>query len=118
MCRGPLAWDVVSLGWGARAESPASGVETVLKAYDTPSNGWSWEALAPYIDARELQAVVWLQVLALRFPEPVSYTHLDVYKRQQRDHIPGQRSPAHIFKAVPQQPRRCPEQVTDMRVAM
>jgi hypothetical protein len=69
VCRGPLAWDVVSLGWGARAESPASGVETVLKAYDAPSNGWSWEALAPYIDARELQGVVWLQVLALRFPE-------------------------------------------------
>jgi len=69
VCRGPLAWDVVSLGWGAQAESPTSGVETVLTAYDGPGKGWSWEALEPYIDARELQGVVWLQVLALRFPE-------------------------------------------------
>jgi hypothetical protein len=69
VCRGPLAWDVVSLGWGADPESRAAGVETALQAYDAPGKGWSWEALVPYIDARELQGVVWLQVLALRFPE-------------------------------------------------
>jgi hypothetical protein len=69
VCRGPLAWDAVSLGWGAHPESPAAGVDTALKAYDASDKGWSWETLVPYIDARELQGVVWLQVLALRFPE-------------------------------------------------
>jgi Phosphotransferase enzyme family len=69
VCRGPLAWDVVSLGWGAQPESPPTGVETALKAYDGSGKGWSRETLLPYIDARELQSVVWLQVLATRFPE-------------------------------------------------
>jgi hypothetical protein len=69
VCRGPIAWDVVSLGWGAHSESSASSIETALKTYDGAGGGWSWEALVPYIEARELQGVVWLQVLALRFPE-------------------------------------------------
>lgn len=66
-CRGPVAWDIACL---VRQGGDPDGFETALAAYGSDhGRDLSWDDLKPYIDARDLEAVVWLQVLATRFPE-------------------------------------------------
>jgi Ser/Thr protein kinase RdoA (MazF antagonist) len=60
-CVGPVAWDVAML----LARHPQSA-DALLAAYpDAPT----WEELMPFLQARELEAVIYYQVLAKRFPQ-------------------------------------------------
>lgn len=60
-CSGPVAWDIACL-----VRTAPEGIEAAVRAYPGAP---SWEELLPYIRARELEAVVYWQVQAERFPE-------------------------------------------------
>jgi Ser/Thr protein kinase RdoA (MazF antagonist) len=63
-CSGPVAWDVATL-LSRKALRDPEAIERVLAAYpEAPS----WLELQPFLDARELEAVIYYQVLARRFP--------------------------------------------------
>jgi hypothetical protein len=69
-CKGPVAWDLATfLAQESASGEPGSerGREQELLALypDAPA----WQDLLPYIKARELEAVVYMQVLASRFPD-------------------------------------------------
>ena len=59
-CTGPVAWDVAIL----LSRTP-SAADEVLQSYPCAP---SWDELAPFVRARALEAVVYQQVLAVRFP--------------------------------------------------
>ncbi|MGI8771835.1 MAG: phosphotransferase family protein [Acidobacteriaceae bacterium] len=60
-CIGPAAWDIACM-----IRTAPEGMETALAAYpDAPP----WEEIAPYIEARTLEAVVYWQLQAERHPE-------------------------------------------------
>lgn len=64
-CKGPVAWDLAILLSRTDPTRPEDA-ERVLAAYpDSPS----WADLMPYVQARELEAVIYYQVLAQRFPQ-------------------------------------------------
>jgi Ser/Thr protein kinase RdoA (MazF antagonist) len=59
-CTGPVAWDVAT-----RLSSKSQHADRLLAAYaDAPS----WDELMPFLQARELEGVIYFQVLAKRFP--------------------------------------------------
>lgn len=60
-CRGPLAWDLACF-----ASMAAEGKEAALAS---DGGDVSLEELTPFLDAREMEAVVWTLILATRFPE-------------------------------------------------
>ncbi len=60
-CNGPTAWDVACL-----VRTAPEGIEAAVQAYPGAP---SWDELLPYLRARELEAVVYWQVQAARFPE-------------------------------------------------
>jgi thiamine kinase-like enzyme len=63
-CTGPVAWDVATL-LSRKALRDAEAVDRVLAAY---SEAPAWSDLQPFLEARELEAVIYYQVLARRFP--------------------------------------------------
>jgi Phosphotransferase enzyme family len=66
-CRGPVAWDIACL---VRHGGDVDTVQSALAKYGKDqSRDLAWEDLKPYVDARNLEGVVWMQVVALRFPE-------------------------------------------------
>lgn len=69
-CRGPLGWDLACLIFRHPGHASRHENEAALEAYGRlASYRYSWEQVEPYLDARELEGVVWTQVQALRFPE-------------------------------------------------
>ena len=60
-CGGPTAWDVACL-----VRTAPEGVEAALASYPGAP---TWDELLPYLRARELEAVVYWQLQAQRFPE-------------------------------------------------
>ena len=58
---GPTAWDVSCL-----VRTAPEGFEASLKSYPGAP---TWDELLPYLRARELEAVVYWQLQAQRFPE-------------------------------------------------
>ena len=60
-CFGPPSWDLACFAWTAR-----DGVDEVLRSY---GGNLSRADLAPFLAARELEAVVWYQVLITRFAD-------------------------------------------------
>jgi Ser/Thr protein kinase RdoA (MazF antagonist) len=69
-CRGPIAWDLACLVHRIAKGSDPFGFSGVVEAYGRLSGyHLEWAELEPYLDARELEGVVWSQVQAMRFPE-------------------------------------------------
>lgn len=64
-CIGPLAWDVATLVSRSLLAGNAESAERLLEGYPEAPG---WQELAPYLQARELEGVVYFQVLAKRFP--------------------------------------------------
>ncbi len=60
-CLGPVAWDLACL-----LRTAAGGEEALPLSLCPDAPGW--EELTPYMEARTLEAVVYAQVLAVRFP--------------------------------------------------
>ena len=60
-CMGPRAWDIAVF----LAQEP--GREDELLALLPEPRGW--EELLPFVEARELEAVIYMQVAATRFPD-------------------------------------------------
>ncbi len=60
-CTGPVAWDVAML----LAHDPANAESTLTAYPDAPS----WAEILPFLEARELVAVIYRQVLGRRFPD-------------------------------------------------
>ena len=62
-CMGPVAWDIATV---LHYEAGHGNEEALLALYpDAPS----WSELQPYLDARELEAVVYMQAQASRYPD-------------------------------------------------
>lgn len=59
-CHGPIEWDLACF-----ASVAAEGKEAALTSYagDIPS-----EILTPFLEARQMEAIVWTSILATRFP--------------------------------------------------
>ena len=76
-CGGPTEWDIACL-----VRTAPEGIEAALKAI---LGAPSWDELLPYLRARELEAVVYWQVQAERFPEqrPEAHTRLREWQRRQ-----------------------------------
>lgn len=79
-CSGPVAWDVATL-LSRQAVRDTEVVDRVLSAYPNPP---SWPDLQPFLDARELEAVIYYQVLARRFPKrlPEAESALHAWQRK------------------------------------
>jgi hypothetical protein len=60
-CKGPVAWDIATF-----LHQEPGREEDLFERY---AGGPSWPDLQPYLEARELEGVVFLQVLGSRFPE-------------------------------------------------
>jgi phosphotransferase family enzyme len=60
-CAGPVAWDIACL-----VRTAPEGMERALSEYQGAP---SWEEIAPFVEARTLEAVVYWQVQAERHPE-------------------------------------------------
>jgi len=60
-CRGPLAWDLACF-----ASMATEGKDAALASYD---RAVSLEEVTPFLEAREMEAVVWTLIFATRFPE-------------------------------------------------
>lgn len=60
-CFGPVAWDLACF-----ARTAAGNLEDALRSY---GETWSLGDLEPFLEARELEAVAWYQVLATRFAD-------------------------------------------------
>jgi aminoglycoside phosphotransferase (APT) family kinase protein len=60
-CTGPVAWDLACL-----FRTAPEGGEAVLRAY---AEGLTWNDLAPYREARNLEGVIYRLVQSVRFPE-------------------------------------------------
>jgi hypothetical protein len=60
-CRGPLAWDLACF-----ASMAAEGQAPALASYGGAA---SLEELTPFLEAREMEAVVWTLILATRFAD-------------------------------------------------
>jgi hypothetical protein len=76
-CGGPTEWDIACL-----VRTAPEGIEAALQAIaDAPG----WDDLLPYLRARELEAVVYWQVQAARFPEqqPEAQARLHDWQRRQ-----------------------------------
>jgi Phosphotransferase enzyme family len=68
-CRGPVTWDVACLVHKIARGSDAAALKAILDAYGRVSgHRLSLEELEPYLEARELEGLVWSQILAMRFP--------------------------------------------------
>jgi hypothetical protein len=75
-CNGPTAWDVACL-----VRTAPEGIEAALAAYPGAP---SWDELLPYLRARELEAVVYWQVQAERFPDQRADARARLREWQQR----------------------------------
>ncbi len=65
-CVGPVAWDIATF-LSVEAEKGGSGrEEEILSLYPGAP---SWDVLLPFVQARELEAVVFMQVAATRFAD-------------------------------------------------
>ncbi len=76
-CAGPTAWDIACL-----VRTAPEGIEAAIHAIpDSPS----WDELLPYLRARELEAVVYWQLQAERFPgqRAEAQTRLRDWQRRQ-----------------------------------
>ena len=76
-CGGPTAWDVACL-----VRTAPEGIEAALASYPGAP---TWDELLPYLRARELEAVVYWQLQAERFPEqrPEAHAKLRDWQRRQ-----------------------------------
>jgi Ser/Thr protein kinase RdoA (MazF antagonist) len=69
-CRGPVTWDIACLVHKIAHGSDGTGLKAALDAYGRLSgHRLALEELQPYLDARELEGLVWSHILAMRFPE-------------------------------------------------
>jgi Ser/Thr protein kinase RdoA (MazF antagonist) len=75
-CGGPTAWDVACL-----VRTAPEGVEAALASYPGAP---TWDELLPYLRARELEAVVYWQLQAQRFPEQRAEAHAKLRDWQRR----------------------------------
>jgi len=76
-CGGPTAWDVACL-----VRTAPEGIEAALASYPGAP---TWDELLPHLRARELEAVVYWQLQAERFPEqrPEAHARLREWQRRQ-----------------------------------
>jgi thiamine kinase-like enzyme len=75
-CGGPTAWDVACL-----VRTASEGVEAALASYPGAP---TWDELLPYLRARELEAVVYWQLQAQRFPDQKTEAHARLREWQRR----------------------------------
>lgn len=75
-CTGPTGWDIACL-----VRTAPEGMEAALASIpDAPS----WEELLPFLRARELEAVVYWQLQAERFPEQKADARARLHEWQRR----------------------------------
>ncbi len=75
-CSGPIAWDTACL-----VRTAPEGIEAALAAFPGAPG---WDELLPYLRARELEAVIYWQVQAERFPEQVADARARLHEWQRR----------------------------------
>lgn len=75
-CSGTTAWDIACL-----VRTAPEGIEAALASYPGAP---TWDELLPYLRARELEAVVYWQLQAQRFPERKAEAHARLREWQKR----------------------------------
>ena len=65
-CVGPVAWDIATFLSHEAEQTGPEGEDAVLRLYPEAPG---WDVLLPYMQARELEAVVFMQIAATRFAD-------------------------------------------------